>query len=114
MSDKMLDKIEELFSKYKGLIVHEEKAIKITADNTIASYYTNGEICRKKKVPCTIRINFNDQDLTYSLMADEQSYEILGGMCLGHCTLDEVLKKAKRCLERYNFEEKEREQISLF
>ena len=101
---------KELFSHYYGKAESDVLGRLIFSNNNILTNH-HGE---QKKVGCEVRIGFTFAiPHRYSVMAEEQTLEIIGGVSSGNMTEEEALSMAEKMMKRYCFKHKEREQLSL-
>lgn len=107
MTSYEYSRIVGLLEQYKGQIKADGKSIAIENINTLEW------MGKKKKVMCQIRIYESEGKYPFIIDAEEQTVSIIGG-CGRPCeTLEETLSTAERLLERYKFERKAQEQLSL-
>lgn len=107
MTSYEYSRIVGLLEQYKGQIKANGNSIAIENRNTLEWM---GE---KKKVNCHMRIYENEGKYPFIIDAEEQTVSIIGG-CGRPCeNLEETLSTAERLLERYKFERKAQEQLSL-
>lgn len=110
----------KLFSRYVGKIEKKETdsvyyryEITITNVNRLITKRTDGSVFKDRPVKCSVTVEYDKED-NYGVMAEESTYEILGGSSVGQMNKDEAMERAKRELIKYNFIQKNDEQLSLF
>lgn len=110
----------KLFSRYVGKIEKKETdsiyyryEITITNVNRLITKRTDGSVFKDRPVKCSVTVEYDTED-NYGVMAEESTYEILGGSSVGQMNKDEAMERAKRELIKYNFIQKNDEQLSLF
>lgn len=110
----------ELFSHYVGEVeqkitdsIYYPYEITISNANRLITKRTDGTVFADRYVKCCVTVEYGEKD-GYGVMAEEKTYEILGGSSCGQMTKSEAMERAKRELMRYNFKPIEAEQLSLF
>ena len=117
MTEYEYSRIVELFQEYNGTIKADLESVQIENRNTLKK---NGT---ERRVKCKVTVlddlgKINDDlgfgRFKWSVDAEEETLEILGGCGVPCDDLEDAIKQAKRMLERFGFERRADQQLALF
>ena len=111
MIAELLEKVSELFSKYYGDVVINDKEIKIVSDNNLLDLRDN----QSKLVECSVIVgSLGSEKYPFFCDAFEKTHCIIGGVGRPCCSIDEAIEAARYELDHYKFRRRAFEQLTLF